>query len=76
MIRFNCSNNPDWNIQTIMPGEEPQDFTAQFPIDSLKPGKYRLALRVPNVLPNGNPVRMANSSQGKEWLILGVFEKK
>jgi len=38
------------------------------------PGTYRLALRVPNPLPKGRPLRFANTSQDADldgWLTLG-----
>lgn len=40
----------------------------------LAKGKYQIALRVPNPLPNGHPIRFANQSQDQHlegWLSLG-----
>ncbi len=58
----------------LLPGDEPRVWDETLDLNDVKPGTYKLALRVPNPLPKGNPVRFANRTQDadvKGWVTLG-----
>ena len=58
----------------LLPGQPARRWTEVLDAAGLPPGTYHVALRVPNSLPNGPPVRMANDTQDKHapgWLTLG-----
>lgn len=67
---------PNWDVRTIHPEEAPVTLGCELAHDKLNTGTYRLALRIPNPLPKGKPIRMANATQEEEWLILGDWEKR
>jgi Domain of unknown function (DUF4832) len=57
----------------ILPGGQPRRWTQTLNLSEVQPGTYTLALRVPNPLPTGNPVRFANATQDADtpgWLSL------
>jgi Domain of unknown function (DUF4832) len=67
------------SLTGILPcaGETLWDLT--IPTKTLPAGNFILLLRVPNVLPNGRPVRFANRTQDDRfpgWLTLGEFKRK
>jgi putative heme-binding domain-containing protein len=67
---------PEWELSSIQPAHPPVVWSFTADASFLKPGLYRLLLRVPNPLPNGRPLRFANQSQdqhGPGWLTLGGF---
>ncbi|MGQ9591310.1 MAG: DUF4832 domain-containing protein [Planctomycetota bacterium] len=65
------------NLTGLLPGEKPRVWDEKLDLKDLKRGTYRLALRVQNPLPKGNPVRFANRTQdgdAKGWLTLDEVE--
>jgi hypothetical protein len=57
----------------LLPGEAPRTWEDSLPVGGMTAGPYALALRAPNPLPKGNPVRFANATQDadvKGWLTL------
>jgi hypothetical protein len=61
-------------IRGLLPGDPPRVWEEMLDLKDVKAGRYRLALRVPNPLPKGSPVRFANRTQdadAKGWLTLG-----
>jgi hypothetical protein len=62
----------------LLPGEKARVWDEKLDLKDVPAGKYKLAVRVPNKLPNGNPVRFANRTQdadAKGWLTLGELER-
>ncbi len=63
---------PDRRYQ--LPGDKPRVWDERLDLNDVKPGTYKLAVRVANPLPKGNPVRFANRTQDadvKGWVTLG-----
>jgi hypothetical protein len=59
----------------LLPGDPPRIWDEALDIDGVAGGEYKLAMRVPNKLPNGHPVRFANQTQDANvpgWLTLGT----
>jgi hypothetical protein len=57
----------------LLPGEPARRLEESLNASELPAGTYQLALRVPNPLPKGNPIRFANASQDAHtpgWLTL------
>ncbi len=57
----------------LLPGDVPRQWNDTFDLPDVPPGKYTLAVRVPNTLPNGLPIRFANATQDRDvdgWLSL------
>ncbi len=66
-------------LTNLLPGDKPRVWRETFNLAEFAPGRYTLAVRVPNPLPKGNPVRFANATQDAHrpgWLTLGTFEKR
>ena len=60
-------------ITGLLPGDQPRVWEENLTLKNVKPGTYHLALRIPNPLPNGIPVRFANVTQDQPtagWLTL------
>jgi hypothetical protein len=58
----------------LLPGDKPRVWTDTIDVTGLKPGTYILAVRVPNPLKTGKPLRFANATQDRDapgWLSLG-----
>ncbi|MEU7820557.1 DUF4832 domain-containing protein [Catellatospora sp. NPDC049133] len=64
----------DWTVTGIQPGQDPAELTSRIDTRGLRPGSYDIVLRVANPLPNGIPMRFANTSQDIHtgWLHLGA----
>lgn len=60
----------------LLPGDRPRVWAEVLDVGGLKTGTYTLAVRVPNPLPMGKPLRFANATQDSEtgWLALGNVE--
>jgi len=61
------------SLTGLLPGATPRVWDERLSLYGLKPGAYKLAVRVPNPLPNGLPVRFANKTQDQDasgWLTL------
>jgi hypothetical protein len=61
----------------LLPNEGPREWSDSLDTSSMKPGKYLLAIRVPNTLPGGLPIRFANEEQDRDldgWLSLWAIE--
>ncbi|MCY2985384.1 MAG: DUF4832 domain-containing protein [Planctomycetota bacterium] len=62
----------------ILPNEKPIVWSDEMDLTELPKGSYRLALRVPNTLANGLPLRFANVDQDRDldgWLSLMTIER-
>ena len=58
----------------LLPGDGPRIWDEALAVDGVAAGKYKLAMRVPNPLSNGHPIRFANKTQDADaqgWLTLG-----
>jgi len=58
----------------LLPGDGPRTWDEALAVDGVVAGKYKLAMRVPNALSNGHPIRFANKTQDADaqgWLTLG-----
>lgn len=58
----------------LLPGDPKRTWAETIDTSGLKPGTYRVLLRVANPLPNGKPLRFANADQDRDqpgWLTLG-----
>jgi hypothetical protein len=61
----------------LLPGDKPRVWADTLDASGVKAGKYTLAVRVPNPLPKGKPLRFANATQQTGgWLTLGAVEVK
>ena len=61
----------------LLPGDEPRVWTDTLDVKGMKGGTYTLAVRVPNPLPRGKPLRFANATQDADapgWLSLGTVQ--
>jgi hypothetical protein len=67
-----------WTVAEIQPGQDPAQLTAPVNTHGLRPGTYDVVMRVANPLPNGIPLRFANSSQDNHsgWLTLGTLRTR
>jgi hypothetical protein len=56
----------------LLPGDKPRVWTDTLDANGVKSGNYSLAVRVPNPLKGGNPLRFANEgpSSPQGWLVL------
>lgn len=66
------------DLTKILPGESGRKIPAELDMTSLPVGRYTLAMRVVNPLPNGKPLQFANREWGQtvsDALTLGTFEK-
>ncbi|MDG6101876.1 DUF4832 domain-containing protein [Dactylosporangium aurantiacum] len=63
-----------WSLTGIQPGQDATTLSARIDTRGLRPGRYRVVLRVPNPLRGGIPLRFANTAQdtGAGWLTLGT----
>jgi hypothetical protein len=64
-------------LTKLLPGDPARNFKDTFSVKELKPGKYQVALRMPNPMPTGKPVRFANKTQDEHlpgWITLGEVE--
>src|SRR4051812_22856361 len=63
-------------LSGLLPGDPVRQLKEVLDVRGIKRGSYQLAMRVPNTLPTGRPVRFANKSQDADvpgWLTLGEF---
>ncbi len=60
-------------LRGILPGEPPAVWIDRLNLEGVRAGTWRLALRIPNPLPNGKPLRFANATQDPtlDWIWLG-----
>ncbi|MEV0714473.1 DUF4832 domain-containing protein [Asanoa sp. NPDC050611] len=63
-----------WTMAGIQPGSDPVTLSSRLDTRGLRAGRYDIAMRVPNPLRNGIPLRFANTSQDDRsgWLDLGA----
>jgi hypothetical protein len=64
-------------ITGLLPGDDPRIWDEALDVTGVAAGKYKLAMRVPNKLPNAHPIRFANKTQDADvpgWLTLGEIE--
>lgn len=65
-------------LTNLLPGDKPRQWSDTFDLSGVPAGKYMLAVRIPNVLPNGLPLRFANATQDRDadgWLSLTSFQR-
>ncbi len=58
----------------LLPGDPAREWTGAWDRSDIPRARFKVGLRVPNPLPNANPVRFANRTQdadAKGWLTLG-----
>jgi len=57
----------------LLPGDEPRIWTDLLDLGGIEPGAYTLAVRIPNRMKGGKPIRFANATQNpvSGWLSLG-----
>ena len=58
----------------LLPGDNPRIWDEALSVDGVPAGKYKVAMRVPNKLSTGPPIRFANKTQDANvlgWLTLG-----
>jgi hypothetical protein len=61
-------------LTELLPGDTPRVWADTLDVNGLQPGTYTLAVRVPNPLAKGQPLRFANKTQdiaASGWLSLG-----
>jgi len=64
-------------LRGLLPGDELREWTGSLDVHGVSAGTYTLAVRVPNPLPMGNPLRFANATQDADapgWLSLGTVQ--
>ena len=64
-------------LRGLLPGDEPRVWTGSLDVHGVSAGTYTLAVRVPNPLPMGKPLRFANATQDADapgWLSLGTVQ--
>ena len=64
-------------ITGLLPGEQAREWNDTLDLSNVPRGTYMLAVRVPNTLPNGLPLRFANATQDQDvagWLSLISIE--
>lgn len=63
-------------IKGLLPGQKPTLWTDKLDIMDVPAGRYTLAVRIPNPMKGGKPVRFANVSQDplSGWLFLGEID--
>ena len=69
------AGNLSGTLTGLLPGDEPRVWSDSLDVGGLKAGTYTLAVRVPNPLPTGKPLRFANKTQDVDapgWLSLGT----
>ena len=59
----------------LLPGDKPREWNNTLDLSNVPPGKYTLAVRVPNTLPNGLPLRFANATQDRDVAGQGFTHK-
>lgn len=63
----------------LLPVDKPRTWEDKLNLSGLKPGTYKLALRIPNSLKNGHPLKFANKTQDTDapgWVTLSSVEVK
>ncbi len=61
-------------ITGMLPGNDPRIWNESLDVNGVLTGDYKLAMRVPNRLAKGHPIRFANKTQDADapgWLTLG-----
>jgi hypothetical protein len=61
-------------ITDLLPGDDPRIWNEALSVSGVPAGKYKVAVRVPNKLATGPPIRFANKTQDSDargWLTLG-----
>jgi hypothetical protein len=62
---------PDWKLSGLMPDDPPRKLETSFTLDKPIADGLRMAIRVPNPMPGGHPLRFANATQDAhlpQWL--------
>ena len=64
-------------VTGLLPDQLPRQWTETLDVSGVKPGTYTLAVRIPNPMPTGFPLRFANQEQDADvegWLSLGMVQ--
>jgi hypothetical protein len=64
----------DWKLTGLLPGDQPRRWQTTVDLGALDSGTATVAVRVPNPMPNGKPLRFANADQDRDaagWLSVG-----
>ena len=70
--------NSNGKLTGLLPWDKPREWNDTLKLADLPSGTYTLALRVPNTLTNGLPLRFANATQDRDvpgWLSLTSVER-
>ena len=62
----------------LLPGDKVREWNDMLDLSDVPPGTYTLAVRVPNPLTNGQPLRFANATQDRDvegWLSLAQISR-
>jgi hypothetical protein len=67
-----------WSMAGIQPNQAPAQLSTRINTHGLRAGRYDIVMRVANPLPNGIPLRFANTSQDTQsgWLNLGALSTR
>jgi hypothetical protein len=72
------STKTDWKLTGLLPGDAPRKWSASIKATELPEGQNFVAIRVPNPMPNGKPLRFANKDQDQHaagWLTVGEISR-
>jgi hypothetical protein len=61
------------SLTALLPGDPPREWKESLELTGVPSGEYQLALRVPNPMPQGRPLRFANAGQDRDspgWLTI------
>lgn len=72
------STKSSGTLTGLLPGDKPREWNDKCDLSGVPSGSYTLAVRVPNTLPNGLPLRFANATQDRDadgWLSLTTVDR-
>ncbi len=58
------------SLKGLLPGDPARVWKERFDVGGVAPGACRLAMGIPNPMPNGRALRFANKEQEQDWLVL------
>ena len=70
--------NSSGKLIGLLPGDLAREWYDEVDLTDVSAGKYTLAVRVPNTLRNGLPIRFANTTQDRDvdgWLSLTSVDR-
>ena len=66
----------DASLRDVFPNAKPTEWKADLNLSTLKPGKFKLLIGIPNPLTNGKPLAFANQTQNADlpgWCTLAAI---